>query len=260
MCKRTTLLAAAAAVTAGVFVVVVRLVAQVPPGAEGGGFFPVAGPGGGLADIQTKIRASDEEWKVIGPKLSRVMAAYAAVEAGIDESNAGDSGFMPMGPGGREGPGGGPRGGPGNDSFAGPGDGGPFGRGGPGPGGFGRGGRGPEGFGPGEFGPGDRGPGGFGSRGFGGGGRGPGGFGRGGPGGPPGFGGPGSNAVMQKLRELQTTLADPNATTEQCKEKITAVRSARQKAKADLAAARKDLLQLLTLDQEAMLVSLGYLD
>jgi outer membrane murein-binding lipoprotein Lpp len=67
-------------------------------------------------------------------------------------------------------------------------------------------------------------------------------------------------AVMQKLTELQTTLADPNATLEQLKEKMTAVRSARQKAKAELAAARKDLLQLLTLDQEATLVSLDYLD
>jgi outer membrane murein-binding lipoprotein Lpp len=74
------------------------------------------------------------------------------------------------------------------------------------------------------------------------------------------MGGPGGNAVMQKLVELRTALADPNATSEQFKEKTAAVRSARQKAKTELAAARKDLLQLLTLDQEAMLVSLGYLD
>jgi hypothetical protein len=65
---------------------------------------------------------------------------------------------------------------------------------------------------------------------------------------------------MQKLVELQTILADPNATSEQLKEKITAVRNARLKAKAELAAARKDLLELLTLDQEAMLVSLDRLD
>ncbi len=74
------------------------------------------------------------------------------------------------------------------------------------------------------------------------------------------MGGPGGNAVMQKLVELRTALADPNATAEQFKEKIAAVRSVRQKAKADLVAARKDLLQLLTLDQEATLVGLGYLD
>jgi hypothetical protein len=60
--------------------------------------------------------------------------------------------------------------------------------------------------------------------------------------------------------ELRTALADPNTTSEQLKEKTTAVREARRKAKAELAAARKDLLELLTLDQEAILVSLDYLD
>ena len=210
MFKRTILLAAAAAVS----VVVVSGVAQMPPGREGGGFFPAGVQGSGLAEIQAKIRATDEEWKVIGPKLRKVIAAYAAVEAGIEDPATG-------------------------------GDGGPFGRGGPGPGGFGRGGPGPDGSGPGRFGGGGRGPGGFG-------GPGPG-------GGPPGFGGS-SNTVMQKLVELQTTLADPNGTAKQLKEKITAVRNARQKAKAELAAARKDLLDLLTVDQEAVLVSLDYLD
>jgi outer membrane murein-binding lipoprotein Lpp len=78
-------------------------------------------------------------------------------------------------------------------------------------------------------------------------------------GGPPGFGGPGG-AVTQKLAELRTALADPNTTSEQLKEKIGAVRSAREKAKAELAAARQDLLELLTPDQEAMLVSLDCLD
>ncbi len=65
---------------------------------------------------------------------------------------------------------------------------------------------------------------------------------------------------MQKLIDLRTTLADPNATPEQLKEKMAAVRDARQKARAELAAARKDLLELLTPDQEAMLVSLDCLD
>ena len=60
--------------------------------------------------------------------------------------------------------------------------------------------------------------------------------------------------------ELQTVATDPNATAEQIKEKTMAVRTARQKAKADLAAAQKDLLQLLTQPQEAILVVLGYLD
>ena len=65
---------------------------------------------------------------------------------------------------------------------------------------------------------------------------------------------------MQKLMDLRTACADPNMTIEQLKEKTASVREARQKAKAELAAARKDLLELLTLDQEAALVSLGYLD
>ncbi len=215
----------------------------------------------GLEDIQAKIRASDEEWKVIGPKLRRLMLAYAAAETCFDElalDSTDDSGSAAPGRGGFGGPGGGP-GGPGQDSFSNPGDGGPFGRGGPGPGGFGRGGPGPEGFGPGGPGPDGfgRGRGGFGR-----GGRGPGGFGRGGPGpgGPPGFGGPDGSAVTQKLTELRTALADPNTTSEQLKEKIGAVRDARLKAKTELAAARKDLLELLTPDQEAILVSLNYLD
>ncbi len=66
--------------------------------------------------------------------------------------------------------------------------------------------------------------------------------------------------MTQKLSELRTALADPNATSEQLKDKLGAVRSARQKAEAELAAARKDLLELLTPDQEAILVSLNYLD
>jgi len=222
----------------------------------------------GLEDIQARIRASDEEWKVIGPKLRKVMMASAAVEASIEEPGisgaSSEPGFVPWGPGRPGGPGG-PPGGPGNDSFAGPGENAPLGRGGPGPGGFegaspGPGGFGPDDPGPEGFGPGGAGPGGFGPGGPGG--PDPNGFGRGGPGpggGPPGFGGPG-NTVMQRLTELRTALADPNATSEQLKEKITAVRDARRKARAELAAARKDLLELLTLDQEAMLVSLDYLD
>jgi len=55
-------------------------------------------------------------------------------------------------------------------------------------------------------------------------------------------------------------LADPNTASEQLKEKIDAVRDARLKAKAELAAAREDLRELLTPDQEAVLVSLDYLD
>jgi outer membrane protein TolC len=65
---------------------------------------------------------------------------------------------------------------------------------------------------------------------------------------------------MQTMTELQTAAADPKTTPEQLKAKIAAVRAARQKAQAELEAAEKDLLQLLTADQEAMLIGLGYLD
>ena len=278
MFKRTILLVLLVGITA-VSVVFVVAVVQAPPRRDGGdsssgGFFSrgtatASGRAAGqarseepqgvdLEDIQARIRASDEEWKVIGPKLRRLMMAYAAAETSLDESSIGgtdDPGFAPPG-----------RGGPGDDSFSGPGGGGPFG-----PGGFDRGAPGPDGFGPGGprpegFGPGGPGPDGFGfgpgPGGFGRGGRGPGGFGRGGPGpggGPPGFGGP-SGAVTQKLVELRTALTDPNTTSEQLREKIGAVRDARLKVKAELAAARKDLLELLTPDQEAVLVSLDYLD
>jgi len=74
----------------------------------------------------------------------------------------------------------------------------------------------------------------------------------------PGFGA--NNAVTQALTELRTVVIDPNATAEQIKEKTAVVRTTRQKAKSDLAAAQKDLIPLLTQDQEAVLVVLGYLD
>ena len=184
------------------------------------------------------------------------------------------------GGGGRGGRGGGMgRGGPGGgDSFGDPGAGGGFGRGG----GMGRGGPG-GGFGPngddfgdpaaGGFGQG--GPGGRGGRGGRGGGFGgpggeafgdPGAAGGFGPGGGGGFGGPGgmgggNNAVAQALAELRTTLSSTNsASTDLLKEKLEAVRSARQKAKSDFEAADKNLRQLLTPQQQAILVSLGYLE
>jgi hypothetical protein len=294
MFKRTILLASLVGIAA-VSVVLVVAAIQAPPhrqdgDSSSGAFVPGGTAAGraagqtrpeelqrvGLEEIQARIRASDEEWKVIGPKLRRLMVAYAAAEVNFDESTVGDvsvQGPAAPGFGGRGGPGG-----PGKDSFSSPGDDGPFGRGGPGPRGFGGDGPGPDGFGPGGgspiatdrdwepgpgpegFGPGGPRPEGFG-RGRGGFGRGPGGFGGVPPfGGPRGFGGPGGNAVTQKLAELRTAWADPNSTSEQLMEKLGAVRSAREKAKAELAAARKDLLELLTPDQEAILVSLNYLD
>jgi hypothetical protein len=185
----------------------------------------------GIDSVKPLIKATDEEWKVIGPKLQAVVTARQAVMTYT--ANA-------FGRGGFGGPGD-----FGSDSLNGPladslGFGGRFGRGGGGPGGP-EGGRGREGFDPAAFaamaaargGP--------------------------GPGAPAGFGGI-NNAVSTALAELKTALADPTSSPVQLKTKLAAVRSARQKAALDLATAQKILLRLLTADQEATLVSLGYID
>ena len=90
------------------------------PGGPGPGV--AASGGGGLASVKTQIRASDEEWKIIEPKLRIVIAARQAAETGMNSGETGDvggrrGGFGGFGgqPGqgrGRGGPGGGP-GGPG---------------------------------------------------------------------------------------------------------------------------------------------------
>jgi hypothetical protein len=183
----------------------------------------------GSESLQSLIKATDEEWKVINPRLQAVVTARQAVMT-YTATNQGRGGF-----------GGGPN--FGSDSFAGPGDGMGGGRGG-GRGGFG----GPGGPGGPDFGGGGGGRGGRGG--------GPGGF--GGPGGP--GGGNGNNAVGTALAELKTALADASSTPEQIKARLEAVRNARRKAAADLASAQKNLLPLLAPDQEATLVSLGYLD
>jgi Spy/CpxP family protein refolding chaperone len=156
-----------------------------PGGPPPGGF---VGFGGGFAaanrleDVKKQLGATDEEWKVIGPKLQKVTAARQAL-------------------------------------LAGPGAGGPQ-------------------FAMGGFG----GP-------FGGGGR---------PGGGPPAGG--SSVISQAQADLKTVLDDPKHTPAEVREKVAAVRKARQKARGDLDAAQKDLLEMLTAEQEAVLVSLGYLD
>ncbi len=282
---------------------------------------PNGGPAPGVGEVvtfdavKTRIKATDEEWKVIGPKLRKLMTARRAAEFTTATAAGGGMGG---GRGGR-GPGGG------NDSFGGPSNfsGGFGGPGGPG----GRGGRGPNGRGgfggPDDFGPG--GPGGFGPDGFGPGGPGgrngpppngeppaagrregergagvppagaanrgatPGNSGRagaadqnpgvsnqpmmGGPalgfagmgGPPPGFGGMGGAgggdaAVTKAMADLQTALVDSKSTPDQLKEKVAAVRLARLKAREKLEVARKDLIDLLTPEQEAVLMTIGYLD
>jgi hypothetical protein len=213
--------------------------AQSPPAAPGGN---ASAANAGIESVKPLIKATDEEWKVIGPKLQAVVTARQTVMTYT--APAGRGGFF---------------GGAGFPNFGGTGSlDGPVadsqGRGGRG--GRGRGPGGPGGFDPANF-PGREGfdPAAF-AAGF---------AGRGGPGGPGGGGpagdfGGGNNVVSTALAELKTALADSTSTPEQIKAKVAAVRSARQKAAADLTTAQKNLLKLLTADQEVTLLSLGYLD
>ena len=197
----------------------------------------------GIESVKPLIKATDEEWRVIGPKLQAVVTArqavmtYTAPAAG--RGGFGGAGFPNFG---------------GTDSFAGPvadSQGFSGGRGGRGRGPGGPGAQagfdpanfpGREGFDPATF-----------AAAF---------AGRGGPGGggPPADFGGGNNVVSTALAELKTVLAESTSTPEQIKAKVAAVRSARQKAAADLTTAQKNLLRLLTADQEVTLLSLGYLD
>lgn len=265
------------------------------PGMGRGANMPGGNPTGfgGLDAVKGQIRATDEEWKVIGPLLQSVVTSREAATFSLSDQQ-GNSNMPGMVGGPNGGPpgfgGGGPGGFGGGDSFAEPGAfgggpggggrGGRGGRGGPGgPGGFGGGGPGGDSFGePGEFGMG--GPGGFG-------GGGPGGFGPGaGPNGgvastnAPGtlgnaagfnsprgggrgggfMGGGANNAVALALTQLGTALSTTNTPMTEIQEKAAAVRDARRKAVADLGAAQTNLRRLLTLEQEAVLLSLGYLD
>jgi len=70
----------------------------------------------------------------------------------------------------------------------------------------------------------------------------------------------GEGPVTQAMSELLAVTADTKSTPEQVKQKVEAVRAARAKARAELQAAQKELLELLTTDQEAVLVGLGYID
>jgi chromosome segregation ATPase len=62
------------------------------------------------------------------------------------------------------------------------------------------------------------------------------------------------------LTQLGTALSATNTPVAEVQEKIAALREARRRAKADLEAAQNKLRQLLTSEQEAVLISLGYLD
>ena len=92
----------------------------------------------------------------------------------------------------------------------------------------------------------------------------------GGFGGGRGFGGRGPGggdsenetptAAQQASRDLNTTLENKNATAEEIAAKLKALREARAKARESLASAQKDLKEVLTQRQEAVLVEMGMLE
>jgi len=61
-------------------------------------------------------------------------------------------------------------------------------------------------------------------------------------------------------RELQQVLDNKDATADQIAAKLKALREAREKAKQELASAQKDLKEILTPRQEAVLVNMSMLD
>jgi signal recognition particle GTPase len=68
------------------------------------------------------------------------------------------------------------------------------------------------------------------------------------------------SAVEQAQKDLQETLDNKDASPDQIKAKLTALRDAREKAKQELASAQKDLKEVLTQRQEAMLVNMNMLE
>ncbi|MEA3224701.1 MAG: hypothetical protein U9Q07_02035 [Planctomycetota bacterium] len=88
--------------------------------------------------------------------------------------------------------------------------------------------------------------------------------GRGGMGGP-GGGRPGvpareQTAVEKAQEQLRTVLDNTAATPDQIKKQLTALRTAREKAKQQLATAQQALRKIITVRQEAQLVMMGALD
>jgi len=66
--------------------------------------------------------------------------------------------------------------------------------------------------------------------------------------------------VRKKAGELSTTLEKKDATPDEIKAKLTALRTARDAARAELAKAQQQLREIVTQRQEAMLVLMGMLD
>jgi len=80
----------------------------------------------------------------------------------------------------------------------------------------------------------------------------------------PQFGGPGNMGSMSPVdrskNELRQMLASKDASADQIKTKLTALRAAQEHSRQELTKARQNLRQLLTLRQEAVLVLNGLLD
>lgn len=68
------------------------------------------------------------------------------------------------------------------------------------------------------------------------------------------------SAVEQAMGDLQQVVDDESAAADQIKQKLTALREAREKAKQQLVKAQQELREVLTLRQEAQLVLFGMLD
>jgi hypothetical protein len=68
------------------------------------------------------------------------------------------------------------------------------------------------------------------------------------------------NPVAKAMQDLRETLDNKDASADDIAKKLTALRDARDKAKSDLVAAQKDLKEVLTQRQEAVLVMMGQLD
>lgn len=69
-----------------------------------------------------------------------------------------------------------------------------------------------------------------------------------------------TSAGDKTVEELQTLLASEDTTTTQIKNKISEVRKEKEQARQDLVKAQKELRELLTLKQEAILISVGLLE
>jgi len=71
---------------------------------------------------------------------------------------------------------------------------------------------------------------------------------------------PAQSAVAAALAELNAVLAEENAPASDIKDKLTALRQAKEKVKTELNSAEADLIGLITLRQEGLLLTLAYIE